>query len=138
MIKVGDKIEVRPYKHYKDKPELNKDVGTGNNKFGDYQQVQIRDINQGQNGKVNSGFMYARIYTPIPLKVGDLVTVKKFLYVQKKNNVVTVIGIEIEETSPLIHEIKQEEEQNDVSVNIDTSSIDEKSDFEIEGMDIGF
>lgn len=134
MIKVGDKIELKPYKKYKDNPELNVDIGSNNNKFGDYQQAQVRDVNHGENGKINSGFVYVNIYTPIPLKVGDMVTVKKFLYFQKKSNVTTVVGIEIEETSPLFKEIKQEED-GDVDSSIRTI---EEGKFEDEGIDIGF
>lgn len=111
-IKVGQKIEIRPNMRYKDKPELNEDIGYGQDQVGVFQQCQVLDRTDVGDGKIKTGFLYVRIHTDLPLKVGDMVTVKEFEYVQRKGNLF-VIGIKIEETSPFSISDDQEENEND-------------------------
>lgn len=99
MIFEGSRIEIRPNKRYRDNPELNEDIEVGEGRFGSYQQCQIIDRNATEDGKVKTGFFYCRIHTNLNLKVGDIVTVDKILYVQRKQNI-CVIAINIKESSP--------------------------------------
>lgn len=99
MILRGSKIKLRPNMVYKDQPEKSEDVGTGENRLGKYQQLQVLDINDGADGRKKTGFFYVRIYTEIPLCPDDEVVVKEILFVQRKQNK-CVIGITIEENNP--------------------------------------
>lgn len=105
MISAGVKITILPNKRYPNNPELNEDIQIGNDRFGDFQQCQVIDRNPCENGKVKTGFFYCRIHTSLPLKIDDIVTVEKILYVQRKGNI-AVIAITIQESSPVQYEDK--------------------------------
>lgn len=114
MIRPDVNITLRPYKIYKDDHSKDVPVGYGNDKRGKYLKFQVLDINTGEKGKL-TGFAYLNVYTDIPLKINDVVTVDKILYVQVKRmgyRTVTVIGITIKQTSPNVIQdnIKDEDE----------------------------
>lgn len=99
MINRGSKIKLRPNMIYKDNPEKNELVGTGENAYGKYQQMQCLDLNNGADGKNHTGFIYIRVHSEIPLVPDDEIVVSEILYVQRKRNVV-VVGVTILETNP--------------------------------------
>lgn len=99
VISKGSKLRVLANYHYKNHPEKNVDILLGETRNGKYQQFQVQDVNQGLNGKVNTGYAYVRAFTNVPLKVGDYVTVKEILAIIKKYKD-TIIHIKIEETMP--------------------------------------
>lgn len=103
MINSGRSITLRPYKHYKDDPSKSVDVGYGENSYGKFLKFQVLDCNAGENGS-NTGFAYLNVYTDVPLKVNDCVTIDDILYVQVKrtsyNKTATIIGITIKQTNP--------------------------------------
>lgn len=109
MIKKGTKVKVRPYKRYKDNPVLNEDIAVGTDEFGEYLQCQVMDITPCHGGKSKAGFFYARIHTNVPLAVDDMVTVKDFLYAQRKGNI-CVIAFTIEEQAPMENELIYEDD----------------------------
>lgn len=111
MIKVGSKIRLLPNMNYADHPERNEDVGTGENKLGKYLQMQVMDSTIIK-GKKTTGFFYVRIFTDISLVPNDMVTVKEIVYAQKKNRT-AVIGIKIEEQTPMSLDTFESEDSED-------------------------
>lgn len=109
MICKGTKLTLRPNKRYKNNPELNEDIQVGNDRYGDFQQCQVLDVNHTNDTSVKSGFFYCRIHTNLSLKVGDIVTVDKIQYVQKKGNI-AIVAVTIEETSPVYYDDKVDED----------------------------
>lgn len=103
MIKKGSNITLRPYKTYKCDPIKSELIGYNENSFGKCLQFQVMDVNNTKKDKPITGFVYVNVHTSVPLKVGDLVTVKDILYVQRKINIV-IVGITIEQTNPGVFE----------------------------------
>jgi len=104
VIKEGTRITLRPYKDYHGQEgKENIYAGYDKDKFGnEYLKFQTIDINRGVN-KPTTGFCYVNIYTDLPLKVGDSVTVDKILGVQVKGFKRTVVlWIKIKETNPRV------------------------------------
>lgn len=113
MIRPDVNITLRPYKTYKDDHSKDVPVGYGNDIRGEYLKFQVLDVNTGEKGKL-TGFAYLNVYTDVPLKVYDMVTVDKILYVQVKRmgyRTVTVIGITIKQSNPdVIKDIRDNDE----------------------------
>lgn len=105
MIKAGNSITLLPYKTYKNNPSKNEPVGYGTNDLGDYLKFQVLDVNKGYGDKCYTGFMYVNVYTDLPLKVHDRVTIESIVSIQRKYNIVA-IWITIKEKSPSLFEEK--------------------------------
>ena len=102
MIRPGSNITLRPYKIYRNDRSRDVPIGYGEDRRGKYLQFQVLDINSGLTKKL-TGYAYVNIYTEIPLKIDDIVTVKEILYVQVKKiglNTITIIGLKIKQTNP--------------------------------------
>ena len=96
MIKKNTNITLRPYKTYKNDSSKNVPIGYGEDAEGTFLKFQVMDVNGGKDGKSNTGFAYVNVYTDLPLKVNDMVTVEEIVTFQVKRNVV-IIGIRIKQ-----------------------------------------
>ncbi|MFR7590224.1 MAG: hypothetical protein ACLUVC_02175 [Longibaculum sp.] len=117
MIKEGTNITLRPYKHYKDNPENDVPVGFGEDHIlGKHLKFQVMDVNNGAGAKPHTGFAYINVYTELPIKVGDMVTVDKIVTFQIKKNIV-IIGVTIRQTA--VGEFKEEFYNHDNGFGVD-------------------
>lgn len=98
MITKGTVVQLIKNKTYKDHPEKDEDVGIGETKtWGKYQQFQVLDKTPNKLGRLDGGFLYIQIYTDIPLKPKDCVTIKDILYITSKRRMSAIFGCTIEE-----------------------------------------
>lgn len=110
MIKEGTNITLRPYKNYPNNPEKSVQVGFGEDHIlGKHLKFQVMDVNNGTGAKPHTGFAYINVYTELPLKVGDMVTVDKIVTFQIKKNIV-IIGVTISQTA--VGEFKEDTHSN--------------------------
>ncbi|MGX8835314.1 hypothetical protein ACWG0P_14025 [Amedibacillus sp. YH-ame6] len=97
MIRKGTRIVVHKNNEYKNDPSRDVEILTGENKSGKYQQFRAMDVNRGITQKNMTGFLYVRAFTPVQLKVGDIITVKEIIGLLQKPKA-TILEIKIEET----------------------------------------
>lgn len=111
MIRKNSNVTLKAYKSYKDHPEKDEPVGFGEDKlFGKHLKFTIMDVNNSTTEKPTTGFAYLNVYSNLPLKPNDMITVDEILYIQIKfvrgKNVV-IFGVTIKQTQ--IGELGNEE-----------------------------
>lgn len=102
MIRKNLNITLRPYKTYKNHPERDEPVGFGEDTiYGQHLKFQIMDVNNSTTEVPTTGYAYLNVYSDLPLKPNDFVTIDEILYTQvkfQKGRTIVVIGVKIKQT----------------------------------------
>lgn len=119
MIRKNLNITLKPYKTYKNHPERDELVGYGEDRlYGKHLKFQIMDVNNSTTEVPTTGYAYLNVYSDLPLKPNDMVTVDEILYTQvkfQKGRTIVIIGVKIKQTQ--IGEFNEDNNVFDVEVD---------------------